>query len=470
MKMNNSHKNEDGTNVIYETVYKRIYDDKGGFVCDYFMVSDKTEEMHSLEVERYRATHDTLTGLINRNQFYMNVEKIIKSNSERKYYITCSNVRDFKFVNEMFGIHKGDEILVKQAELMKELVSENAVCARLYGDRFALLIPQDEFDEGIWKTINERVQKKFENNTFKIHIYAGVYAIDELDEPVSIMCDKAYIAGEMVKNDYHNCVYYYNADILKKSIEERRVIAEFERALSQEEFVMFLQPQVDGNGVVHGAEALVRWQHPERGLLSPFFFIDILEKAGLIYRLDHYIWEKAAKQLSEWKKQGKGDYHISVNISAKDFFLIDIYETFVELVRKYGISPGKLKLEITETTIMSDFEKNMDVIRRLQEYGFNIEIDDFGSGYSSLNMLKDISADIVKIDMGFLRASENEVKGREILETIIVLSKKLGMEVITEGVETEEQLNMLNAMGCTMYQGYYFSKPIPVHEFENKFM
>jgi EAL domain-containing protein (putative c-di-GMP-specific phosphodiesterase class I) len=147
-----------------------------------------------------------------------------------------------------------------------------------------------------------------------------------------------------------------------------------------------------------------------------------------------------------------------------------LYETFVDLVNEYEIEPARLKLEITETALMTDFNKNMDIIRKLQNYGFMIEIDDFGSGYSSLNMLKDISADILKIDMGFLRASENEVKGRDILETIIELAQKLGMEVITEGVETKKQLDMLNAMGCGMYQGYYFSKPIPVGEFESKFM
>ena len=232
---------------------------------------------------------------------------------------------------------------------------------------------------------------------------------------------------------------------------------------------MYLQPQVDSSGNLYGAEALVRWQHPERGLLSPAIFIDVLEKTGFIYKLDRYMWDKAAKKLGEWKKEGKDQYHISVNISTKDFYLVDVYETFVGLVDKYDIDPVNLNIEITETTLMSDLDKNMGIIRRLQNYGFNIEIDDFGSGYSSLNMLKDISADVLKIDMGFLRASENEAKGLDILESIITLAGKLGMKVITEGVETKKQLYMLAEMGCDMYQGYYFSKPIPVDEFEKKY-
>ena len=148
---------------------------------------------------------------------------------------------------------------------------------------------------------------------------------------------------------------------------------------------------------------------------------------------------------------------------------MDVYETFTGLVQKYEIDPEMLKLEITETALMSDFKKNMEILKRLQDFGFKIEIDDFGSGYSSLNMLKDISADVLKIDMGFLRASENEVKGKDILESIIVLADKLGMEVITEGVETEKQLSMLTRMGCKMFQGYYFSRPVPVDEFEEKY-
>lgn len=283
------------------------------------------------------------------------------------------------------------------------------------------------------------------------------------------MCDKANLASETIKNEYKSNIAYYTERLFESSIEERRIIGEFERAISNNEFEMYLQPQVDSSGNLYGAEALVRWQHPERGLLSPAIFIDVLEKTGFIYKLDRYMWDKAAKKLGEWKKEGKDQYHISVNISTKDFYLVDVYETFVGLVDKYDIDPVNLNIEITETTLMSDFDKNMGIIRLLQNYGFNIEIDDFGSGYSSLNMLKDISADVLKIDMGFLRASENEAKGLDILESIITLAGKLGMKVITEGVETKKQLYMLAEMGCDMYQGYYFSKPIPVDEFEKKY-
>lgn len=383
--------------------------------------------------------------------------------------MVCSNIKDFKFINELFGLKKGNEVLKKQADLMREYFKEGVLAARLQSDRFAICIPVDRFKEEFMLSSIQEMQKEFANSSFRLHVFVGVYYIEDLEEPVSIMCDKASIASETIKNNYQSCIAYYNEDLLEKSIEERRIIGEFERALINEEFVMFLQPQVDYSGYAHGAEALVRWQHPERGLLSPAVFIDVLEKAGLIYKLDRYMWEKAADKLSKWKGTPMERYHISVNISTKDFYLIDVYETFTGLVEKYDIKPEKLKLEITETALMSDLEKNMEIIRRLQKYGFLIEIDDFGSGYSSLNMLKDISADILKIDMGFLRASENEIKGQDILESIITLAGKLGMEVITEGVETSAQLGMLTEMGCNLFQGYYFSKPVSVEEFERKY-
>lgn len=460
---------QNGKKKYYEIVYKRTYDDKQNQVCDYFIFNDRTEDVVSLEHEKYRASHDILTGLLNKEQFYIETAKLIKENRDVKYCLVCSNIKDFKFVNELFGIEKGNEILKKQAEYMKNFIGEDSLAARLHADRFAMCMPRIRFDEDLINEAITGIQEAFKNSSFHMHIFVGVYDIHDVEERVSIMCDKANLASETIKNEYKSIVAYYTEHLLEKSIEERKIIGEFDRALDNEEFVMFLQPQVDVSGKPFGSEALVRWQHPDKGLLAPGVFIDVLEKTGFVYRLDRYMWDKAVKQLAEWKKRGINDYHISVNISTKDFYLIDVYETFVGLVEKYDIDPKLLKLEITETALMSDFNKNMVIIKRLQKYGFDIEIDDFGSGYSSLNMLKDISADVLKIDMGFLRASENEVKGQDILESIIGLANKLGMRVITEGVEKKTQVDMLYDMGCKMFQGYYFSKPIPVDEFEKKY-
>lgn len=459
-----------GQKHYFEIAYKRIYDERNRFVCDYFVYNDRTQMYESWEQEKYKASHDSLTGLLNRDQFYEDVHDMVNKYPDTTFYLICSNIKDFKFINEIFGMEKGNQVLIKQAKLMVSNPSERTICARLMNDRFALCLPREEFDEKRVADSIEELQREFTGNSFHLHTYIGVYEIRDRDEAVRVMVDKANIAADTIKNDFDCCVAYYDGHLLEISIEQRRLLGEFEPALQKDEFAMYLQPQVNCDGVAKGAEALVRWVHPSRGILTPYAFIDILENAGLIYKLDLYIWEKAAQKLAEWKEKGYGSYHISVNISTKDFYIIDIYETFTGLISKYDIPASKLHLEITETTLMTDFEKNMNIIHKLQDAGFRVEIDDFGSGYSSLNMLKDISADVLKIDMGFLRESENEVKGQDILESIITLASKIGMDVITEGVETKKQLDMLTMMGCHEFQGYYFSKPVPVSEFEEKYL
>lgn len=459
-----------GEKHYFEIAYKRIYDESNRVICDYFVYNDRTQMYESWEQEKYKASHDSLTGLLNRDQFYEDVHDMVNKYHDTTFYLICSNIKDFKFINEIFGMEKGNQVLIKQAKLMASNPSERTICARLMNDRFALCLPREEFDEKRVADSIKELQREFSGNSFHLHTYMGVYEIRDRDEAVSIMVDKANIAADTIKNNYDCCVAYYDEHLLEISIEQRRLLGEFEPALQNDEFVMYLQPQVKRDGAAKGAEALVRWVHPSRGILTPYAFIDILENAGLIYKLDLYIWEKAAQKLAEWKEKGYGSYHISVNISTKDFYIIDIYETFTGLINKYGIAASNLHLEITETTLMTDFEKNMNIIHKLQGVGFRVEIDDFGSGYSSLNMLKDISADVLKIDMDFLRKSENEVKGQDILESIITLAGKIGMDVITEGVETKKQLDMLTMMGCHEFQGYYFSKPVPVSEFEEKYL
>jgi EAL domain-containing protein (putative c-di-GMP-specific phosphodiesterase class I) len=244
---------------------------------------------------------------------------------------------------------------------------------------------------------------------------------------------------------------------------------ELPQALRAGQLVMYLQPQVKKNGELVGAEALVRWHHPTRGVIPPTEFIQIIEKINIISDVDRYVWECACAKLAGWKLIGREDLTISVNISAKDFFTMDLYETFTELVKKYDISPKNLNLEITETAVILDLENQGRLIDRLREAGFVVEMDDFGSGYSSLNMLKDISVDVLKIDMAFLQKTKNDDKNRIILEKIIMLAKELGMRVVTEGVENDIQIDFLSGAGCDLFQGFYFSRPIPGDDFEEKY-
>ena len=219
-----------------------------------------------------------------------------------------------------------------------------------------------------------------------------------------------------------------------------------------------------------GAEALVRWKHPVKGMISPADFIDVFEKNGSIVKLDRYVWELACRQLAKWAEKGREDLYISINISPKDFYFIDVCGVLQDLVKKYQVNPRCLKLEITETTVMANLETQLNLIERLRKSGFIVEMDDFGSGYSSLNMLKDIRVDVIKIDMAFLGKTDNVNRAEKILKIIVELSRQLEIPVITEGVETEEQVKFLQSIGCELFQGFYFAKPMEVADFEQKYM
>ena len=284
------------------------------------------------------------------------------------------------------------------------------------------------------------------------------------------MCDRAFMAVKTIKGNLQKKIAYYNVELRKNLIYDQQVTGEFPVALENNQFEMYLQPQVKNDGNVYGAEALVRWNHPKNSIVYPNSFISILEKKGLIINLDKYIWECAAKKLKQWKDNGIEDMYISVNISPIDFIYTDIYQTFVNLVKKYDINPQSLKLEITESAILMNLEKQLVLINKLRSFGFQIEMDDFGSGYSSLNMLKDIPFDILKIDMAFLQATKNPERSIQILHSIIKLSKRLNMPVITEGVETKEQVEFLKDMGTDYYQGFYFARPMKVQDFESKYI
>lgn len=418
----------------------------------------------------YRANHDSITGLYNRERFFEATAELIKRQPQRKFRIVCSDIKDFKLINDMYGDEMGNQVLRCEADLIKKYADSDAVYGRISGDRFAICMPAERFDEELIVSQISKLKEMFNRSNYHMHIYIGVYDVVDINEAVGTMCDKALISIQNIKGDYHKVISYYDWKLLDHELQKRQLVGEFEKAVSDEQFCIYLQPQTDRHGKCYGAEALVRWKHPERGLIMPGYFIEPLEEAGLIYRLDEFVWELAVRQLKAWKDAGREDMYISVNISARDFYYIDVYESITGMVKKYGISPSSLRLELTETALASDITEIMELLTRLKNKGFIIEIDDFGSGYSSLNMLKDICADVVKIDREFLRETENAKRSKDILEVIISLSKKMNMTVVAEGVETLQQVNMLANMGCEIFQGYYFSKPISVEEFEKKYM
>lgn len=416
----------------------------------------------------YRLNYDSLTKAYNRYGFYKNAQKLIKEHTDTEYCLILSDIKSFKLINEIYGENIADKILIDEVNIIRQKMKGNSVLGRLNGDIIAMVIPKEYLSEKEFSDMIKLLSDRYSNKNFRLHIYLGVYYIKDVNETIRQMVDKVSLVIMKSKGNMSNYILYYDENSYRNDIFKQQLIGEFETAFNENQFCMYLQPQTDKDGNMLGAEALIRWNHPNMGLIMPGAFIECFEDAGLIYRLDNYIWEEAAKQLKIWKDSGY-NYYISVNISAKDFYHIDVYQTFKNLVSKYGIDTDKLHIEITETALSEDKQAAHKTIERLHDEGFIIEIDDFGSGYSSFNFLKDVCADVIKIDRVFLKKSSHEERGEQILRSIISLSHDIGMDVITEGVENVDQLSMLAKMNCDWFQGYYFSKPITVGDFEEKY-
>ena len=430
-------------------------------VCQHVVIMKDRKMQHQMG-------HDELTDVCNWEHLLQKAEVLYRTDTPR--YIIYSDIAEFKLINELFGRETGNRILQKQAEQMKRYASEGCVYGRLGEDHFIFIVEQDKFSEDVLHACRQELQKQLSDSVYNIQVYYGIYPAEHFREPLASMCDKASLAVDAIKGDRQRFISYYSEQMLEQALSCKTVLDEFDAALKAGEFQIYLQPQIEVNtGKIYGAEALVRRIKADGSLVSPGDFIPIYEKSGLISRLDLYIWEQVAKQISDWKKQGV-NMRISVNISPRDFYYFEIHKIFADLVKRYDISPEYLNIEITETTIMSDVPNVRQEIQKLQQSGFIVEMDDFGSGYSSLNTLKDIDVDILKIDMGFIRETSNGEKAKIILDAIVKMAKKLQMPVITEGVETAEQVHTLTKMGCDMFQGYYFSKPISVADFEDAYL
>lgn len=465
------YRHSDNEEYFLKIQLQRMIDANKQLQGGYFTIQDCTEEVNRTKQEQYLAHHDSLTGLYNKEYFYAIASKHIEENPDTEFLIICTDIHNFKIINDVFGPNTGDKVLINFAEMLRSTLKGSAVYGRLTNDNFAILMPKSVFKQAELEKHSQDIisHSLLSGTTLPTMNYIGVYEVKSRSIPISVMCARAKMAINSIKGNYSTFVAFYDDELRSSILHEQEIISILDEAISDGQLKMYLQPQMSADGKLLGAEALVRWVHPQKGLIFPNDFIPIFEKNGLISKVDAYIWELACKQLKEWKDEGKTDLYISVNISPKDFYLLNICEIFTELVKKYEINPKSLKLEITETAVAMDINRQLDLISQLRNAGFIVEMDDFGSGYSSLNMLKDIRVDILKIDMRFLTKSDDESRSRKILQMIIELSNQLGMPVITEGVETAEQLSYLSEMGCNMFQGYYFAKPMPVEQFKEMY-
>lgn len=453
---------------IFEAVVELVSVKSASDGAKYGNINNRELENTEDKSVHYRAKYDSLTGILKADAFFESVRKLLIDKKDASWKMIIGDIVEFRLFSNLFGVEKGNEVLLKIAEILKEIASEyDGICCRLYRDKFAILLPEETFKEEIFSEAAKSINSAFTTGAYTIRIHFGVYSVTNTDIPVSVMCDRANMALRNIKDSFHSSVSYFDDTIMQKIIDEQKIISGFESALSDNQLRMYLQPLTNNDGTPFGAEALARWICPDGTAIPPLVFIKVLEDAGLIHRLDEYIWEQAIKQLSSWKNTAKEGLNISVNISAKDFYSIDVFDALTGLLEKYGVESDKLRIEITESTLV---DKNIyPTITKLQNAGFLVEIDDFGKGQSSLSLLKDVSADILKIDMGFLHEIDNKERSRVILKAIISMAEELGMQVITEGVETELQLKSLMDMGCSKFQGFYFSKPITTEEFDKKY-
>jgi len=360
----------------------------------------------------------------------------------------------------------GDKILQLVAAALSQYANDSCVYGRLGADNFVLCIPENLFDVNDYiRRMDEAIEEL--NLSYAISNHIGIYKVTDRKLSVIAMCDRALLSVKSVRDDYQQEVVYYDDAIREQLLKEQEVLSDIKRAFDEDQFVIYLQPQFSHKTHrIIGAEVLVRWIHPTKGIIPPNVFIPLLESNGLITKLNMHVWELACKQLLKWKLEGKEDMSVSVNISTKDFFYIDIYEVLIGLVKKYDVAVENLKLEITERAFTIDLNKQLVMIERLQNAGFIIEMDDFGSGYSSLNSLKDIPVDVLKMDMEFMSKSDRYKRSADILQMVVAMAEKLNMPVIAEGVETKEQADFLSEIGCDTIQGYYYAKPMPIQQFE----
>lgn len=445
---------------------QELWDEKGNFVGTLLIYSDISKQEKLKDEATYHATRDALTGLWNREFFLEMVDRTLYDYPDREFVMVVSDIAQFKMFNDILGGRMGDDLILTIANALKSSERNLWITSRVGGDRFAVLIPKEDFDGDRFvntchSVINER------QYGLSVHFYLGVYFIKDHLLKADDIYDRAFMALESIKGKMDRTIAYYDEAIREKKLHDTLNVDELERALAEKRFEIYLQPQINAsNNTIVGCEALVRWINPKRGLVPPNEFIPAFEANELIAKLDYYVWELACKLLKKWKEQGYAERSISVNISAKDFYLSDIEKSFVGLVEKYDISPKNLKLEITESAFVLNVKEQMALVRKLQKFGFIIEIDDFGSGYSSLNSLKDIYADVLKLDLKFFEKTDDTKRAEKIIESIISLAYKLKMPVIAEGVEEKEQLDMLSRNGCNLIQGFYYAKPMPVEEYE----
>lgn len=410
--------------------------------------------------------YDRLTGLFSKEFFYQRAKEVLLGHPETRYDIVCSNIENFKLINDIFGSRVGDRLLCAVADLFAQRVGNHGFCGRLNADQFICMFEHlceytDDLFQEAGNYLNTLTSAK------NVVMKWGIYAVKDRTTPVEQMCDRALLAARSIKGQYGKYFAFYDDRLRNKLLREQAITDGMEAALAEHQFFIVLQPKFSiSDNRLAGAEALVRWNHPEWGIQPPSEFIPLFEKNGFITRLDQYVWEQACQVLRNWEDRGYPLLPISVNVSRADIYNTDLADFLSALIKKYRVAPSALHLEITESAYTENPSQIIETVTRLRQLGFVIEMDDFGSGYSSLNMLNRMPLDILKLDMKFIQSETVKPGNQGILRFIMGLARWMNLKVVAEGVETQEQLERLLEIGCDYVQGYYFARPMPTPEVE----
>lgn len=411
---------------------------------------------------------DRLTRLYNRETFFEKTRPLLDRSPPGTLAMAYFDIDGFCALNARYGYAVGDSLLRYLAEQLRIRTEQaGGVCCRVSADVFAFLIPcsGDIFDRTD-RMSNEDVLRF--GLPIAVTLTFGWCVVDDPALSASDLLDRAALAQAHIKgrSDIHHWVY---SDALRaQMLDEQEIVGRMEAALTGGEFKLYLQPQYDcASGVITGAEVLVRWQRPDGSLIAPDRFIPLFEQNGFIFKLDQYIWEETCRLLRRWLDEGNSPPPLSVNVSRFDLLAEDFYESITSLVRQYDLLPAIMPLEITESAFAGATGQLISMTERLRAFGFIIEIDDFGSGYSSFNTLKDVPAEILKLDMHFLDGAKHAQRGEYIITSVIRLAHQLDMSVIAEGVETRRQADFLLAAHCSRVQGYLYARPMSVPAFES---
>lgn len=411
---------------------------------------------------------DPLTGLYNSSGFHKHVNEWIESHPGKRYRIQRYDIDRFKDINGVYGYAVGNRLLKHMGEHMRQLDTPETFSAHLNADHFVRFCSEDALSVNYYFDAFNDCFKEYDLK-IPITMHIGVYDLCEPDCDSFTMSYKALLALQSIKGNLSKKIAYYEKGMMQLEYERQELLKDVESAIRNDEFEVWFQPQVDyEKRELIGAEALVRWRHPKKGLIQPGMFIPLLERSDYISAVDKYVIDKACGFVRGWmdKDPAGKSIIVSVNLSRNDILKSGICDTMKRIVKKHGLPPRCIRFEVTESSYMENSERLISTIKEFNDAGFIIEMDDFGSGYSSLNTLKDIDIDVLKLDMRFLSGAANNEKSKIIISAVINMASALGLPVIAEGVETREQAEMLLAFGCKYMQGYYFSRPVPAAEYE----